>query len=115
VDLVADLDLGASRCRHDVEERFADRRVGRKRRSEDRGIDRFRYWLAGVKIKIGDQIHEAPASFIVHPGSFDITAELDGYLPETHAVTIAVGEHQKLEINFVKKAHSSGNHHHHGK
>ena len=57
----------------------------------------------GGKVRLGNQVRTAPAQIVVEAGTFEVTGELAGYQPETRPVTIAPGEHVKLELTFDHK------------
>jgi len=69
----------------------------------------------GGTVKVGDQSREAVvppddprgkpvAQMILSAGKHQVTVELDGWQPEKREVKLEVGEHQRIEIAFTKKA-----------
>lgn len=58
----------------------------------------------GGAIRLDDQRRTAPAQFMLAPGSYQVIAELDGWLPERRDVVIAEGVDLVQDIPFTRRA-----------
>ncbi|HWU86687.1 MAG TPA: PEGA domain-containing protein, partial [Kofleriaceae bacterium] len=59
----------------------------------------------GGTVRIGDQQRTAPAELMLPPGRYTVTAELDGWQPETRSIELVEGAALVQEIPFTRRIH----------